>query len=253
MMGILQGKVAIITGGGQGLGLGIAHALAAEGAQLVLTGRTTSTLDSAAAALARHGVEVVTASGDARLRADADAVVAQAIARLGRVDILVNNAQSSAPGVALEMIDDPTWEQTLESGLYGSFYFMQAVFPHMRRQGEGRIVNFGSLTGIEGTRGFGAYAAAKEGIRGLSRVAAREWGRYGINVNVICPAAMTEASAQYFAAYPAEKERYLSTIALGRMGEPEQDIGRAVVFLSGPDSRYMTGQTINVDGGQGML
>lgn len=252
-MGILQGKVAIVTGGGQGLGLGIAHALASEGAQLVLTGRTESTLKQAAGVLSADGCQVLTVTGDVRKRADADAAVEQAISRFGRVDILINNAQSSASGIPLEEIDDDTWQLTMESGLYGTFYFMQAVFPHMKQQGGGKVVNLGSLTGIEGTKGFSAYAAAKEGIRGLSRVAAREWGKYKINVNVICPAAMTPASEKYFADYPAEKERYLSVIALGRMGDPEQDIGRTVVYLCGPSSDYVTGQTINVDGGQGML
>lgn len=252
-MKILQGKVAIVTGGGQGLGLGIAHALAKEGAQLVLTGRTGQTLKDAADTLAAHGGEVLTLIGNACQRADADAVVAQAIKRFGRVDILINNAQSSVPGMPLESTSDEAWKSTIESGLYGTLYFMQAVFPHMKQQGGGKIVNLGSLTGIEGTRGFGAYAAAKEGIRGLSRVAAREWGAHKINVNVICPAAMTGASEKYFADYPAAKEHYLTTIALGRMGDPEQDIGRTVVYLCSPSADYVTGQTINVDGGQGML
>lgn len=252
-MGILQGKVAIVTGGGQGLGLGIAHALAKEGAQLILTGRTESTLTQAALALAAHGGRVLTVAGDVRERADANAAVAQAIGQFGRVDILINNAQSSSPGMPLEDMSDATWELTMESGLYGTFYFMQAVLPHMKLQGGGKIVNLGSLTGIEGSKGFSAYAAAKEGIRGLSRVAAREWGKYKINVNVICPAAMTGASEKYFADYPAEKERYLALIALGRMGDPERDIGANVVYLCGPGSDYVTGQTINVDGGQSML
>ncbi|TDN59199.1 SDR family NAD(P)-dependent oxidoreductase [Paraburkholderia sp. BL10I2N1] len=249
----LQNRVAIVTGGGQGLGLGIATALAREGTNLVLTGRTEAKLRQAESTMKAHGVQVLVVPGDTRRRADADNTVALAIEHFGRVDALVNNAQSSTPGVPLEAVTDENWCETLESGLYGTLYFMQAVLPHMKHQRSGRIVNFGSRTGIEGTQGFGPYAAAKEGIRGLSRVAAREWGAYGITVNVVCPAALTPAANTYLEANPSERARYLSEIALGRFGDPEKDIGRVVAFLCSESSGYVTGQTINVDGGQSML
>ncbi|RKE39122.1 NAD(P)-dependent dehydrogenase (short-subunit alcohol dehydrogenase family) [Paraburkholderia sp. BL23I1N1] len=252
-MSELQDRVAIVTGGGQGLGLGIAHALASEGVNLVLTGRTEAKLRQAETALKAHGVQVLVVPGDTRRRADADQAVAAAIEQFGRIDALVNNAQSSTPGVPLEAVTDENWRETLESGLYGTLYFMQAVLPHMRQRGSGRIVNFASRTGIEGTRGFAPYAAAKEGIRGLSRVAAREWGAYGITVNVVCPAALTPAAQTYLEAHPSELTRYLSEIALGRLGDPEKDIGRVVAFLCSDSAAYVTGQTINADGGQSML
>jgi NAD(P)-dependent dehydrogenase (short-subunit alcohol dehydrogenase family) len=252
-MSELQDRVAIVTGGGQGLGLGIAHALASEGVNLVLTGRTEAKLRQAEAALKAHGVQVLVVPGDTRRRADADQAVAAAIEQFGRIDALVNNAQSSTPGVPLEAVTDENWRETLESGLYGTLYFMQAVLPHMKQRGSGRIVNFASRTGIEGTRGFAPYAAAKEGIRGLSRVAAREWGAYGITVNVVCPAALTPAAQTYLEANPSELTRYLSEIALGRLGDPEKDIGRLVAFLCSDSAGYVTGQTINADGGQSML
>ena len=151
-MSALKDRVAIITGGGQGLGLGIAIALASEGANLVLTGRTETKLRKAETMLKEHGVQVLVVPGDTRKRADADKTVALAIEHFGRIDVLVNNAQSSTPGVPLEAVTDENWCETLESGLYGTLYFMQAVLPHMKQQGSGRIVNFASRTGIEGTQ-----------------------------------------------------------------------------------------------------
>jgi NAD(P)-dependent dehydrogenase (short-subunit alcohol dehydrogenase family) len=252
-MSALMDRIAIVTGGGQGLGLGIAIALANEGANLVLTGRTEAKLRAAETTLKAHGAQVLVVPGDTRRRADADKTVALAIEHFGRVDALVNNAQSSTPGVPLEAVTDENWCETLESGLYGTLYFMQAVLPHMKQQGIGRIVNFASRTGIEGTQGFAPYAAAKEGIRGLSRVAAREWGPFGITVNVVCPAALTPAADAYLEANPTERTRYLAEISLGRFGDPEKDIGRVVAFLCSESAGYVTGQTINVDGGQTML
>jgi NAD(P)-dependent dehydrogenase (short-subunit alcohol dehydrogenase family) len=249
----LAEKVVIVTGGGQGVGLGIARALATEGANLVLTGRTETKLTQAAEELIALGAQVLVVPGDTRNRADAVRTVELAVERFGRVDALINNAQSSNPGIPLESVTDDDWATTLESGLHGTLYFMQAVFPRMKSQGRGSIINFGSRTGIEGLKGFGAYAAAKEGIRGLSRVAAREWGAYGITVNVVCPAALTPAADAYLEANPQERTRYLSEIALGRFGDSQRDIGRVVAFLCMEDASYITGQTISVDGGQSML
>jgi len=248
-MGSLTGKVAIVTGGGQGVGLGVASALAAEGAALLLTGRDAGKLEQAA-----RGIdgEVAVCAGDVRLRGDAERAVATALDRFGRLDILVNNAQSSVPGKPLEEIDDDTIALTLESGLLGTLHHMQAAFPALRRQG-GSIINLGSREGIVGGAGFALYAATKEGIRGLSRVAAREWGKYGIRVNVICPAALSPVAIKYLDEHPDQAEMYRQQISLGRFGDPQDDIGPAAVFLAGDASRYVTGQTLNVDGGQVML
>jgi NAD(P)-dependent dehydrogenase (short-subunit alcohol dehydrogenase family) len=190
--------------------------------------------------------------GDTRQRASAVNTVAKAIERFGRIDILINNAQSSTPGIALESIDDATIALTVESGLLGTLYHMQAVFPHMSRNG-GSIVNFGSREGIFGGVGFGIYAATKEGIRGLSRSAAREWGKHGIRVNVVCPAALTPPAVAYLSTHPDEEAMYKRDISLGRFGDSLEDIAPVAVFLASADSRYVTGQTINADGGQQML
>lgn len=252
-MGRLQGKVAIITGGGQGVGFGIAQVFGAEGSHIVITGRTAQTLEKAAAQLRDRGIDTLTVVGDAGKRSDADRAVAETVARFGRVDILVNNAQSFSSGVMLEDLTEEQLNLNIRSGVYGSFYFMRAVLPHMKAQGGGKIINLGSRNGIEGPPGFGAYAAAKEGIRGMSRVAAREWGQYNIQVNVINPAALSATAEEYLATHPEHAAKVMSQIALGRLGDCEKDIGRAALFLASADSDYVTGQTINVDGGQVML
>jgi NAD(P)-dependent dehydrogenase (short-subunit alcohol dehydrogenase family) len=251
-MGRLAGKVAIVTGAGQGVGLGIARAFAREGAALVITGRTKEKLGLAASELEALCARVAISAGDASLRADANRAVQTAMDSFGRLDILINNAQSSKPGTTIEDTDDDTIRLTVESGLYGTLHHMQAALPHMKARG-GSIINFGSREGIFGGAGFSIYAATKEAIRGLSRVAAREWGGYGIRVNVICPAALSPIAVAYLEQHPEQAEMYRREISLGRFGDPEQDIGPAALFLASDDSRYVTGQTINVDGGQMML
>lgn len=251
-MGKLSGKVAIITGGGQGVGLGIARTFAREGASIVLTGRDADKIARAAKDLEALGGKAAIAPGTAGVRADADAAVRTAIETFGQLDILVNNAQTSKPGTAFEDTDDETMRLTVESGLYGSVHHMQAAFPHMKERG-GSIINFGSREGIAGGLGFGLYAATKEGIRGMSRVAAREWGKHKIRVNVICPAALSPIAIKYLEEHPDEAEMYRKEISLGYFGNPEADIGPVALFLASEDSRYVTGQTINADGGLVML
>jgi NAD(P)-dependent dehydrogenase (short-subunit alcohol dehydrogenase family) len=248
----LRGKVAVITGGGQGVGLGIARAYAREGANVLLTGRVGEKLEGAVAELEALGGKAAYQVGTAGVRADAEAAIAHTVKTFGQLDILVNNAQSSKPGTPFEATDDETIDLTLRSGLYGSIHHMQAALPHMKEKG-GSIINLGSREGIHGGSGFAAYAATKEGIRGLSRVAAREWGRFKIRVNVICPAALSPAAITYLEGHPQEAEMYRKEIALGYFGDPEKDIGPVAVFLASDDSRYLTGQTLNADGGQVML
>jgi NAD(P)-dependent dehydrogenase (short-subunit alcohol dehydrogenase family) len=250
--GLLTGKVALITGAGQGVGLGIARAFAGAGAKLAITGRDQEKLERAAAKLRELGAEVLTIPGDVRSRASAQASVAKAIEQFGQLDVLVNNAQSSVPGTPLEEIDDATIALTLESGLLGTMYHMQAAFAHMKGRG-GSIINFGSRTGTVGEAGFGIYAATKEGIRGLSRVAAREWGQHNIRVNVICPAALSEATKKYLAENPDQEKYYVALVPLRRLGDPERDIGPVAVFLACDEARYVTGQTINAEGGMTMF
>jgi NAD(P)-dependent dehydrogenase (short-subunit alcohol dehydrogenase family) len=253
MSGKLAGKAAVITGAGQGIGLGIARAFAAAGADLVITGRDEAKLGRAAEELRALGAKVAICAGDAGDPAAAQRAIAAAVERFGGLDVVVNNAQSSKPGTPLEETDEATLRMTLESGFFGTWHHMQAAFPHLKARGGGSIINFGSREGIFGGIGFAAYAAGKEAIRGLSRVAAREWGKHQIRVNVLCPAALSPKAVEYLDAHPVEAEMYRKEISLGRFGDPEVDVGAVALFLAADESRYVTGQTINVDGGQMML
>jgi len=248
----LEGKVALITGAGQGIGLGIARAFASVGARLAITGRDAAKIDRAAKELAALGAEVLTIPGDAASRQGAKDAIAAVIQRFGQLDVLVNNAQASVPGVPLADIDDGMIALSMGSGLYGTLFHMQAAYPHLKGRG-GSIINFGSRTGTAGEVGFGIYAATKEGIRGLSRVAAREWGPEGIRVNVICPAALSDAAKKFAEEFPEQQAYFLSIIPLRRLGDPEADIAPVAVFLASDESRYVTGQTINVEGGMTMF
>ena len=251
-MGRLQGKVALVTGGGQGIGQGVARLFAGEGAKVLITGRHADKLEAAAGEIRAAGGEIDWIVGTAGVRADAVAAAARTLERFGRIDVLVNNAQTSKPGTLFEDSDDALFALTMESGLYGTFQHMQAVLPHMKEKG-GSIINFGSYEGIHGGVGFSAYAATKEAIRGLSRTAARELGKYKVRVNVVCPAALSPIAVQWMKDFPEEAEKVMNLVALGYLGDCEKDIGPAILFLASDDSRYVTGQTINVDGGQMML
>ena len=248
----LTGKIAIITGAGQGVGLGIARMFAAEGAGLIITGRNEVKLEKAAEELRALGAQVNICPGDAAQRESADAAIAKATTTFGRLDILVNNAQATTPGKPLEETTAADFKLVVDSGFGGTYHHMMAALPLLKENG-GSIINFGSREGIFGGVGHAIYAGNKEGIRGLSRAAAREWGKYKIRVNVICPAALSPVAVKYLDEYPDQAAMYLKEISLGYFGDPERDIGPVALFLASDDSRYVTGQTINADGGQMML
>lgn len=246
--GRLAGRVALVTGAGQGIGRAVARSMAREGAAVVVSGRRPEPLDAVVKELAEMGARAFAVPGDVGVRADSERMVAAAVAEFGAVDILVNNAQSSVQA-RLERTTDADVEVAWRSGALGTLYCMQACLPHMKARG-GSIVNFGSSTAVNGDVTFGSYAMAKEAIRGLSRVAAREWGRYGIRVNVICPTATTPASEEFREAHPERYAAVIREIPLGRFGDPEADIGRAVVSLVGDDMSYLTGATLMLGGGR---
>jgi NAD(P)-dependent dehydrogenase (short-subunit alcohol dehydrogenase family) len=248
MDGRLAGKTAIVTGGGQGLGRGIALALAAEGAAVTVTGRTPEKLAAVVKEIAAAGGRAIAVSGDAGSRDDVIGWAQATVAEFGTVDILVNNAQSPVRR-SLEKTTDADIDTAFRSGTLGTLYAMQACLPYLKRRG-GSIVNFGSPAAVTGDPAFGAYAVAKEAIRALTKVASREWGRYGVRVNVICPAALSPAAEAFRDAHPEHFAAVLEQTPLGRLGDPEADIGRAVVALVSDDLRYLTGATLLLDGGR---
>ncbi|MDO8364770.1 MAG: SDR family oxidoreductase [Actinomycetota bacterium] len=246
----LNGKIALVTGGGQGLGRAIALELAARGADVVISGRTDSKLVAVAAEIEALGRRVVTVTGDVADRADAERMVAAAAEHFGGLDLLINNAQAMGNGKKLVDLDDETLELYFGSGARGTLYCMQAARTLMVERGGGCIVNFGSSTAITGDPTFGAYAMTKEAIRALSRVAAREWGRDNIRVNVVCPAALTKAAESFRANHREAYDAMLKTVPLRRMGDESVDIAGAVASLCGDDWSYLTGATLMLDGGR---
>ena len=245
------GQTVIVTGAGQGLGRAIAKVFAKRGANLVINGRTKSKLDVVEAELKALGAKVAVLVADVAKRPDCDATVALAEKEFGRIDVLINNAQAGAEaGTKVLALTDEKFNLVFGSGAMGTLYMMQACHPIMKRGGGGSIVNFGSSTGITGDVGFGGYVMNKEAIRGLSRVAANEWGGDGIRVNVVCPSAMTEAAEIFAKDHPEAFARVLKDIPLRRMGDPEMDIAGAVAALAGPDFIYVSGQTLQLDGGR---
>ena len=250
-MGKLDNKVAIITGGGKGIGFGIASAFAKEGANLVITGRTVSRLEDAKKTLESYGVQVLPVAADGGHEDEVKAAVKQAVDTFGRIDVLINNAQVSASGV---MLKDHTKEQfdiAINSGLYAAFFYMRECYPYLKET-KGSVINFASGAGLFGKPGQSSYAAAKEGIRGLSRVAATEWGPDGININVVCPLVYTEQLDAWRKEYPEVYEATIKGIPLGRFGDAEKDIGRICVFLASEDASYISGETFTVQGGSGL-
>ena len=249
----LDGKTAIITGGGKGIGYGIARAFAKEGANLVLTGRTLSRLEDAKDKLEKDfpGIKVLPITADG---ADEEAirnVVKKTAETFGHIDVVVNNAQVSKSGLPLVEHTKEDFDLAIYSGLYAAFFYMREAFPYLK-ESKGSVINFASGAGLFGKLGQSSYAAAKEGIRGMSRVAAAEWGPDGVRVNVVCPLAMTESLVQWKEAYPELFAKTIQGIPLGRFADPEQDIGRVCVFLASDDASYVTGETITLQGGSGL-
>ncbi len=264
-MGNFNGKTVIITGGGRAvlndgrcgsIGYGIATAFAKEGANLVLTGRNMQKLSDAKEELERlYGVRVLPVQADVSASGDNEAVVQnvvqQAVDTFGDIHVLINNAQASASGVTLADHTTEQFDLAVYSGLYATFYYMKACYPYLAKT-KGSVINFASGAGLSGNFGQSAYAAAKEGIRGMSRVAANEWGKDGINVNVICPLAWTAQLEKWANAYPEAFKANVHTPPMGHFGDAETEIGRACVALASPDFKYMTGETLTLEGGLGL-
>ena len=250
-MKTLEGKIAIVTGAGQGVGQGIAFALSAEGSIVVVAGRTESKLITTCEEIEKRGGQATPVVCDVREKEQIEACVEATVSQYGTIDILVNNAQMVALGTLLE-VQEEDFIAGFDSGPLATLRFMKACYPYLK--GGGSIINFGTSASIRWDPiGYGAYASVKEATRSLTRAAACEWGPDGIRVNAIIPLALSPGMEGWVTARPEEAEAFIKMVPLGRIGDCEMDIGRAVVFLVGPDSGYITGATIPLDGGQSFL
>jgi len=248
-VGPMSGKVAIITGGGQGVGWGIARRFARDGATILLAQRNAENGERAAEQLrGEFGANVAFLKTDVTVREQVDHMVAHCIGTLGGLDILVNNAGGSFPK-KLENHTDADMAQGLDLNFWSAFWAMRAAFPHMKSGGWGRIINLGSLNGVNAHMFTAQYNVGKEAIRALTRTAAVEWTQFGINSNIICPAVGSPASEIYERDSPEMMAGMLLQIPRRRLGNAERDVGGVAAFLAGDDSQHITGMTFFVDGG----
>ena len=245
----VRDRVIVVTGAGQGIGRGIALHLGKHGAKIVVAEwkehRVARTVDE----LRALGVAALGVVCDVQQRDSIDAMVARTVEHFGRVDGLVNNAQTFRPQAPVESIAAADADVFYRSGPLGTLWAMQAVFPHMRSQGWGRIVNVGSAAAIVGLYGYGAYNMSKEAIRAITRTAAREWGQYGIVVNCFCPGAASKRGTEGTERAALQGRTLVMDRPIDRLGDPEDDIAPVVLFLCSDACRYLTGQTFMVDGG----
>jgi NAD(P)-dependent dehydrogenase (short-subunit alcohol dehydrogenase family) len=249
-MGKLEGKVALITGAGQGIGQGIALALAKEGAVIAVAGRTESKLHTTCGLLADIGARGEAVVCDVSKKDDITAAVDRTVELFGGIDILVNNANDCKPGPLLSVLDED-FERSFATGPLATLRMMQASYPHMNSRGGGVIINMVTSAAVRwDASNYGAYGSIKEGMRSLTRAAACEWGKDNIRVLNVAPHAKTPALQWWMDKNPEEAAAFVAGIPLGRVGDPETDIGRSVVFLVSEDAGYLTGATIPLDGGQ---
>ncbi|NMM84542.1 3-oxoacyl-ACP reductase [Rhodococcus sp. SRB_17] len=249
-MGKLDKKVALVTGAGQGVGQGVAFALAKEGASIAVVGRTESKLVDTCKEIADRGGRAEAVLADISDGESITAAVARTIELFGGIDILVNNASLNPLGNILDLTPERLSEG-LESGPVATLRTMQACYPSMKARGGGSIINMVSSVAVRwDASGYGGYAAVKESVRALTRAAACEWGVDGIRVNAVAPHASSPALQRWADARPEEAAEFVAGIPLRRVGDCETDIGVAVAFLVGPDAGYLTGATIPLDGGQ---
>lgn len=249
-MGKLEGKVALITGAGQGVGQGVAFALAKEGARIAVSGRTESKLIDTCEAIAAFGGVAEPVVADVSDADDITRAVDTTAALFGGVDILINNASLNPLGPINDLKPD-VLERAYTSGPVATLRTMQACYPYMKERGGGAIVNMVSSVAVRWDAStYGGYASVKEAVRALTRAAACEWGVDNIRVNAVAPHAMSPGLQRWTEARPEEAAAFVASIPMRRIGDCETDIGNAVAFLVGPDAGYLTGATIPLDGGQ---
>jgi NAD(P)-dependent dehydrogenase (short-subunit alcohol dehydrogenase family) len=242
--GALDGKVALVTGAGAGIGAGIARRFADEGARVVV-----AEFDADSGAAVADDIGGLFVATDVTKREQVENAVAAAISEYGALDVLVNNAWGGGGIGRVENKTDADLEHGVAMGYYGPFWAMRAAFGQMKKRGWGRVINMCSLNGVNAHVGSLEYNAAKEALRALTRTAAREWAPTGVTVNAICPAAKSAAFLKITADHPEIAAMADAANPMGRMGDPYDDIAPVAVFLAGEGSRYLTGNTLFVDGG----
>lgn len=245
----LDGKVALVTGGAKGIGRGIARRFAREGASVLIVDRDVDTGATTAKEIESFGGVSSFLATDVTQRDQVVASVQTAVERYGRLDILVNDAIALSPNVLLEQKTDDMLDSVLRVGLWGTWWTMHAAFPVMRDQGGGRIINFYSIDAEAAAWLHADYNLTKDAIRSLTRSAAVEWARFGILVNALAPAAKGTIYRELVSSAPELETLFDSAVPLGYIGDPEEDIAPAAVFLASEDARYITGETLHVDGG----
>lgn len=243
--GRLAGRRALVTGAADGIGLGIARRFAAEGAHVILADFDIEKAQAEAQALIEAGTSAEAVAVDVTDKAAVTAMMEAA----GLVDILVNNAYRGNGVARIEKKSDDDFLSALGMNLWGVKWAMEAVLPHMKAQGWGRVINMASLNGVNAHMGSADYNASKEALRAYTRTAAREWAPYGICCNIICPAAWSASSRRMAEMQPGMIAQINAANPMGRLGDPEADIGGVALFLASEDCRYVTGNTLFVDGG----
>ena len=249
-MGVLDGKVALVTGAGQGVGRGIAIAMAKEGASVAITGKTESKLHAVCAEIAAFGGKSTPILCNVRELADVTRTVAHTVKTYGGLEILVNNAYEGAFGKLLD-VSDEDFQRGFFAGPIATFRFMKAAYPHLKARGGGNIINLATAAEVRwDMTTYGPYGAAKAGVRVLTRTAAAEWGPDKIRVNTVTPHANSPALDAWIKNNPEESTEFFKTIPARRIGDCELDIGRVVVLLVRDECSYLSGATIPLDGGQ---
>lgn len=245
----LHGRVAVVTGGGQGIGKGVALALAKAGADVVIGELNVETGLAAVAQLRELGRKAEFVETNVTSKESVENLIEMASSKFGRVDVLVNNAYAGMPPDRLENKTDDDFEISLKGSMYGSLWAMRACFPFMKKNRFGRIINLCSLNGVNAHMYTSSFNVSKEALRSLTRSAAREWACHNITANAICPAAATPAYVAFAESMPEVAEEMLKENPSGYMGDPEYDIGHLAVYLASEESRYLTGNTLFADGG----
>lgn len=240
----LNNQIIIVTGGAAGIGGGITNELVKRGASVIAV----DVNEEAGLAIEKKNEgKVIFLKGDVSQEAVAQEAVELALTKFGKLTGLVNNAHVSRQKPLMELTEDD-WSISFDTGFRAPLNFMKAAYNELKKS-EGAIVNFGSGAALQGSRFQASYAAAKEAIRGLSRVAANEWAADNIRVNVVCPLALTAGVEKWKENFPEDYNHVVEKIPLGRFGDPQSDVAPIVAFLLSEDSKYMTGQTLMADGG----